>query len=165
MLVSAQAGIEARAEALENGADDYLVKPFQSRELVARVHKHLQQSRNRRDLEHHVQQRTRELVESEIRYKELAERYSIRAATAEEQQKHLVKHGLIHARKHEIMPQLQEAFIDLFSHELRNRKSWRSSSTLRRLTSLSSIEWRSTSLVYLSFTPSFINVTSGKTPK
>lgn len=103
ILVSAQAGIEARAEGLESGADDYIVKPFQSRELVARVHKHLQQARMRRELENHVQQRTRELVESELRYKDLADRYAARAATAEEQQKHL------------------EAFIDLFSHELRNR--------------------------------------------
>lgn len=29
-MVSAQAGTEARVEAIENGADDYLVKPFQS---------------------------------------------------------------------------------------------------------------------------------------
>lgn len=91
ILVSAQAGVEARAEALENGADDYVVKPFQSRELIARVHKHLQQARMRRDLEYHVQQRTRELLDSEVRYKDLADRYAKRAATAEDQQKHLVR--------------------------------------------------------------------------
>lgn len=37
VMVSAQAGLEARAEALEGGLDDYLVKPFQPRELIARV--------------------------------------------------------------------------------------------------------------------------------
>src|SRR5690606_34416225 len=37
MLLSARAGEEARVEGLNAGADDYLVKPFSARELVARV--------------------------------------------------------------------------------------------------------------------------------
>lgn len=37
MLLSARAGEESRVEGLEAGADDYLVKPFFGRELVARV--------------------------------------------------------------------------------------------------------------------------------
>jgi signal transduction histidine kinase len=37
ILVSARAGEEARVEGLQAGADDYLVKPFAARELVARV--------------------------------------------------------------------------------------------------------------------------------
>ncbi len=37
ILLSARAGEEARIEALEVGADDYLVKPFSARELVARI--------------------------------------------------------------------------------------------------------------------------------
>lgn len=37
MLLSARAGDEARIEGLRAGADDYLVKPFSARELVARV--------------------------------------------------------------------------------------------------------------------------------
>ena len=37
MLVSARAGEEARVEGLQAGADDYLVKPFAARELIARV--------------------------------------------------------------------------------------------------------------------------------
>jgi signal transduction histidine kinase len=37
ILLSARAGEEARLEGLDAGADDYLVKPFSARELVARV--------------------------------------------------------------------------------------------------------------------------------
>jgi DNA-binding response OmpR family regulator/nitrogen-specific signal transduction histidine kinase len=37
ILLSARAGEEARVQGLEAGADDYLVKPFNARELVARV--------------------------------------------------------------------------------------------------------------------------------
>ena len=37
ILLSARAGEEARVEGLEAGADDYIVKPFGSRELLARV--------------------------------------------------------------------------------------------------------------------------------
>ena len=37
ILLSARAGEESRIEGLEKGADDYLVKPFSARELLARV--------------------------------------------------------------------------------------------------------------------------------
>jgi CheY-like chemotaxis protein len=37
ILLSARAGEEARVEGLEAGADDYMVKPFAARELIARV--------------------------------------------------------------------------------------------------------------------------------
>ncbi len=37
ILLSARAGEEAKVEGLEAGADDYLVKPFAARELLARV--------------------------------------------------------------------------------------------------------------------------------
>ncbi len=42
IMLSARAGEEARVEGLEAGADDYLVKPFSARELLARVQTHLQ---------------------------------------------------------------------------------------------------------------------------
>jgi PAS domain S-box-containing protein len=47
ILLSARAGEEARVEGLQAGADDYLVKPFASRELLARISSHLKMSRVR----------------------------------------------------------------------------------------------------------------------
>ena len=51
ILLSAKAGEESRVEGLGAGADDYLVKPFSARELIARVQAHLQlaQVRNEAD--------------------------------------------------------------------------------------------------------------------
>lgn len=51
IFLSAQAGDSARVEALLSGADDYLVKPFQGRELLARVNIHLQLGKMRLELE------------------------------------------------------------------------------------------------------------------
>ncbi|MEI6947592.1 ATP-binding protein [Paraflavisolibacter sp. H34] len=54
ILLSARAGEEATAHALGAGADDYLIKPFSSRELVSRIHTHLKiarsKSRNEKEL-------------------------------------------------------------------------------------------------------------------
>jgi PAS domain S-box-containing protein len=47
ILLSARMGEEARIEGLRVGADDYLVKPFSARELIARVQCHLSLSRIR----------------------------------------------------------------------------------------------------------------------
>ena len=49
ILLSARAGEESRVEGLDAGADDYLVKPFSARELIARVQTHLQLARVRRE--------------------------------------------------------------------------------------------------------------------
>jgi len=51
IILSARAGEESRVEGLEAGADDYLVKPFQAKELVARVRAHLESARLRRAAE------------------------------------------------------------------------------------------------------------------
>ncbi|MGN6547448.1 MAG: ATP-binding protein [Aureliella sp.] len=49
ILLSARAGEDSRVEGMQAGADDYLVKPFSARELLARVSAHLQMARLRRD--------------------------------------------------------------------------------------------------------------------
>jgi signal transduction histidine kinase len=51
VLLSARAGEEARVEGWGSGADDYIVKPFSARELLARVESHLNLTRVRREAE------------------------------------------------------------------------------------------------------------------
>ena len=50
ILVSARAGEESRVEGLEAGADDYLVKPFSARELIAHVSARLELARVRQEM-------------------------------------------------------------------------------------------------------------------
>jgi signal transduction histidine kinase/DNA-binding response OmpR family regulator len=68
ILLSARAGEESALEGLDSGADDYLVKPFASRELLARVRTHVALARERRAwegrLEDRVRERTAELLET-----------------------------------------------------------------------------------------------------
>ena len=49
IMLSARAGEESRVEGIEARADDYLVKPFSARELLARVTAQLQMARLRRE--------------------------------------------------------------------------------------------------------------------
>jgi PAS domain S-box-containing protein len=58
ILLSARAGEEARIEGLRAGADDYLVKPFSARELLARVASQLQLARERRESEQALRYRS-----------------------------------------------------------------------------------------------------------
>jgi signal transduction histidine kinase len=50
IMLSARAGEESRVEGMEAGADDYLVKPFSAKELLARVSSHVQMARLRREV-------------------------------------------------------------------------------------------------------------------
>jgi signal transduction histidine kinase/methylmalonyl-CoA mutase cobalamin-binding subunit len=58
MLLSARAGEEASSEGLRAGADDYIIKPFSARELLARVEARLAQARL-----HTAERRAREAAE------------------------------------------------------------------------------------------------------
>ena len=66
IMLSARAGEEARVEGMDSGADDYLVKPFSGRELLARVSARLEHSR--------LRERANELIRaSESRYRAIFE--------------------------------------------------------------------------------------------
>jgi signal transduction histidine kinase/DNA-binding NarL/FixJ family response regulator len=57
VLLSARAGEESRVEGLAAGADDYLIKPFSARELLARVEAHLRMARFRREANEALRER------------------------------------------------------------------------------------------------------------
>ena len=75
ILLSARAGEEATIEGLEAGADDYLVKPFSGRELLARVGAHMELSFIRREMAERIQQHAEE---SERLYQEAQEAINLR---------------------------------------------------------------------------------------
>jgi PAS domain S-box-containing protein len=71
ILLSARAGEESRVEGISAGADDYLIKPFSARELIARVETHLKLSRLRRETEGRLQANEERLRASERRFREI----------------------------------------------------------------------------------------------
>jgi signal transduction histidine kinase len=78
IILSARAGEESRVEGLQSGADDYLIKPFSAREVVARVEAHLKLAARRKlnsELEKAVSSRTADLTDAlEKVRKEVTER-------------------------------------------------------------------------------------------
>jgi light-regulated signal transduction histidine kinase (bacteriophytochrome) len=61
ILLSARAGEEAAVQGIDSGSDDYLVKPFSARELLARVATHLELARMRRAWVAELERANREL--------------------------------------------------------------------------------------------------------
>ena len=74
LMLSARAGEEAKVEALDAAADDYLAKPFAARELLARVNSNIQMARVRRDA-------ARAVMQSEQRYVMSQERLTLALST------------------------------------------------------------------------------------
>ena len=58
IFLSARAGEEARIEGLHAGADDYLIKPFSARELLARAESHLKMAQFRHEAGEAIRLRT-----------------------------------------------------------------------------------------------------------
>ncbi|MGV3772370.1 MAG: PAS domain-containing protein, partial [Verrucomicrobiales bacterium] len=65
ILLSARAGEEARLDGVSRGADDYLVKPFSARELIARVSAHVDLARVRREATVKLRENEQRLMEAQ----------------------------------------------------------------------------------------------------
>jgi PAS domain S-box-containing protein len=76
VMLSARAGEEARSEGMEAGADDYLVKPFTARELMARVGAHIAMYRLRSELTSREQQQRVIAEAAEAQYRDILESIS-----------------------------------------------------------------------------------------
>jgi PAS domain S-box-containing protein len=74
LMLSARAGEEAKVEALDAAADDYLAKPFAARELLARVNSNIQMAAVRRDA-------ARAVMQSEQRFVMTQDRLTLALAT------------------------------------------------------------------------------------
>ena len=74
ILLSARAGEESRVEGMEAGADDYLVKPFSARELLARVDAHLRMARLRTEGEQALRESERNLSAANLQLAEAGRR-------------------------------------------------------------------------------------------
>lgn len=82
ILLSARAGEESLSQGMETGADDYLAKPFSTRELIARVEAHVK-------VHHMRRQAQTEIAESKEKYRRLAQTLEeqVRARTEELEQR------------------------------------------------------------------------------
>lgn len=84
IFVSALSETVEKVQGFELGAVDYVTKPYQREELLARVRTHLELSRLRHHLEDMVEERTRELRTSEAKVRSsLLESITAIAATVE----------------------------------------------------------------------------------
>ena len=71
LFISGLNALNERVQGLALGAVDFISKPFQREELLARVHTHLELNRLRKDLEAQVAARTDELSKSETKLRSL----------------------------------------------------------------------------------------------
>jgi PAS domain S-box-containing protein len=80
ILLTARAGEESAVAGLETGADDYLVKPFSARELLARVATHLQMGKLRREWAIELERRMQELAQTNDSLHQSEQRYRLLAS-------------------------------------------------------------------------------------
>ena len=82
IFITAASDVEERVTGLAVGAVDYISKPFQREELLARVRTHLELSRLRENLERQVSDRTAELSSTVDQLRESEQRFRNMADTA-----------------------------------------------------------------------------------
>lgn len=91
VMLSARAGEESRVEGMEAGADDYLVKPFSARELLARVAAHLELARLRREAADREHELRTEAEQAHLRIRGLLDEADRRNQELHDKQQQLIQ--------------------------------------------------------------------------
>lgn len=71
IFISANDSTDDKLMAFQVGGVDYVTKPFQLDEVLARVNTHIELNRTKRDLKHLLDQRTHQLTQNEVRHRNL----------------------------------------------------------------------------------------------
>ncbi|HEX7240147.1 MAG TPA: ATP-binding protein [Longimicrobiaceae bacterium] len=118
LLLSARAGEESRIEGMQAGADDYLVKPFSARELLAKVGAHLELSRVRREAAAEISRHYHEALEAKEQLQEQATELEMQTEELQTQAAHLEE---VQAELESAYDELQRANEELRESEERFR--------------------------------------------
>ncbi len=118
LLLSARAGEESRIEGMQAGADDYLVKPFSARELLAKVGAHLELSRVRREAAEEISRHYHEALEAKEQLQEQATELEMQTEELQTQAAHL---EAVQAELESAYDELQRANEELRESEERFR--------------------------------------------
>lgn len=120
ILLSARAGEESRSEGMDAGADDYIVKPFAARELLARVGAHLKLARARRNAEEAIRESGERLqqvfAQAPVAVAVFRGRELIIELANEEYQKFLPGRKLIGRPLWQAMPDLNETVLEILDN-------------------------------------------------
>jgi CheY-like chemotaxis protein len=112
IFISALGMSDQKVQGFREGAVDYVTKPFQAEEVVARVHTHIQLARTE-ELKHEIAVRKRAEEELHILNEELEQRVKQRTAELEENNKELYKMNRLFVDRELKMIELKGKILEL----------------------------------------------------